>query len=350
MILSLDCKSVEPAALELPAWLPNNVVMYLAHVEFGKSIRGLAKEFGVHPSTVSRSIRKVESRRDDPLIDQAMTQFGHSLSKYPEAKDMTIHTKLTAFTAQAEKFDGETLNTLRRLSEPNTVLALAKGLEIAIIVRDHEDGRMEKLATIDRTEVIAMTMKDWIICDDPTAKIARYKIATMGRAKLRELLELAEENEAQATGNVNTSKRKTARMRYGTAESPILSMARRATKTGERFLDPTLVAVAEKIREDYEVSLINSTPPIEWNVVISTGIYPNGIEDGATLRFARAMVDLGPGLGDVVLNCCCKLHGIEVTEQNMGWSARSGKIVLRIALQRLHRHFEDQGIHQQLVG
>ena len=48
-------------------------------------------------------------------------------------------------------------------------------------------------------------------------------------------------------------------------------------------------------------------------------------------RVALALRDLGPGLGDVALRVCCFLEGIEAAERRMGWAARSGKIVLRIA-------------------
>ena len=44
------------------------------------------------------------------------------------------------------------------------------------------------------------------------------------------------------------------------------------------------------------------------------------------------------GMGDIVLRVCCFLEGIEMTERRLGWSARSGKIVLRLALIRLQRH------------
>lgn len=58
-------------------------------------------------------------------------------------------------------------------------------------------------------------------------------------------------------------------------------------------------------------------------------------------RVAVALADLGPGLGDVALRVCCYQEGLEVAERRMGWAARSGKIVLRIALQRLRRHYDE---------
>ncbi|AZB55371.1 helix-turn-helix domain-containing protein, partial [Cereibacter sphaeroides] len=68
-------------------------------------------------------------------------------------------------------------------------------------------------------------------------------------------------------------------------------------------------------------------------------------------RVAAALRDLGPGLGDMVLRCCCFLEGLEAAERRMGWSARSGKIVLRIALQRLRRHYDETyGRSRPLIG
>ena len=52
-------------------------------------------------------------------------------------------------------------------------------------------------------------------------------------------------------------------------------------------------------------------------------------------------MNLDLGLGDVALRCCCRLEGLEAVEQTMGLSVRSGKTVLRIALQRLARHYND---------
>ena len=44
------------------------------------------------------------------------------------------------------------------------------------------------------------------------------------------------------------------------------------------------------------------------------------------------------------------MEGLERAEKKMGWSARSGKIVLRIALQRLKRHYEGLGEAGSLIG
>ena len=56
-------------------------------------------------------------------------------------------------------------------------------------------------------------------------------------------------------------------------------------------------------------------------------------------RVAKAVEALGPGLSDVALRVCCFLEGLEATEKRMGWAARSGKVVLKLALQRLVAHY-----------
>ena len=76
----------------------------------------------------------------------------------------------------------------------------------------------------------------------------------------------------------------------------------------------------------------------------------SGGSEGAKQRVGAALRDLGPGLGDVVMRCCCFLEGMEQAEKRMGWSARSGKIVLKIALQRLKRHYEGYGSAADMIG
>ena len=63
-------------------------------------------------------------------------------------------------------------------------------------------------------------------------------------------------------------------------------------------------------------------------------------EQRALEQFRVTLEDLGPGLAEVAVRCCCFEQGLEKTEHIMGWSARSGKIVLRIALQRLKRYYD----------
>jgi cystathionine beta-lyase/cystathionine gamma-synthase len=59
-------------------------------------------------------------------------------------------------------------------------------------------------------------------------------------------------------------------------------------------------------------------------------------------RLLRALRELGPGLADAAFRCCCLLEGLETVEKRMGWSARSGKVVLRLALWRLQTHYRSE--------
>jgi hypothetical protein len=137
-------------------------------------------------------------------------------------------------------------------------------------------------------------------------------------------------------------------MRYNMAESPVVALSRRREKDGKAFLEPALVTAAERLREDFELAQMGPRIAQDWSRFLTAGSgggfnSGDGLRgpEGARDRVAAALRDLGPGLGDMALRCCCFLEGLEATEKRMGWSARSGKIVLRIALQRLKRHYDD---------
>ena len=136
-------------------------------------------------------------------------------------------------------------------------------------------------------------------------------------------------------------------MRYNLAESPLTALGRRAGKDGKPFLVADLVLAGERLREDFELAQMGPRITQNWDRFLTTGRGGDFGENGpgetsraARERVSAALKDLGPGLGDIVLRCCCFLEGLETAEKRMGWSARSGKIVLRIALQRLFKHYE----------
>lgn len=139
-------------------------------------------------------------------------------------------------------------------------------------------------------------------------------------------------------------------MRFSIADSPLTALARRRDKSGAPFLDEELVAAGERLREDFELAQMGPQDTANWAgflagqdpeaYVTDTGV--KGTPAMARERVVQAIRELGEGLSDVALRCCCFLEGLEAAEQQLGWSARSGKIVLRIALMRLSEHYRSQ--------
>ena len=259
---------------------------------------------------------------------------------------------------------------MRRLCETGAVLAIAPEMEKAVVVRDLPSGETTRTAVVDRHVAQAMALKDWITCVKQ-GRIARYGITTTGRSALKRMLadtENAGFSEAQGPfgeqhrvwGEKTVSDGGSRRaVRYNVAESPLATLARRKDKDGQRFLSDGLVAAGERLREDFELAQMGPRVAQNWERFLTGGsksgfANDSGVGDGPTGardRVSEALRDLGPGLGDVVLRCCCYLEGMEAAERRMGWSARSGKIVLRIALQRLKLHYDAKyGPHGRMIG
>ena len=264
----------------------------------------------------------------------------------------------------AANLDQQTLRILRRLCETGAVLAVAEGMDTAVVVRESSDGRANKTASVSAEFVAVLALNDWIDCTKP-GRVSRYKLTPAGRTKLAQLSDdhisntpdpMGDQGTSDAFGTTQDMRRK--RVRYNLAESPVAALARRKCKDGTPFLSEELVDIAERLREDFELAQMGPRVAQNWDAFLTAGTDQGRSAHGsndvsapskARERVAKALRALGPGLGDVALRCCCYLEGLESTEKHMGWSARSGKIVLRIALQRL-RLFYDTELGDVLIG
>ena len=260
---------------------------------------------------------------------------------------------------------------LRRLAEPGSVLAVAPDMEKAVVMREFPDGRSARTGVVDRAYAQAFALKDWISIRK-AGRVTSYELSAVGRLALKRLVEeeegqrmgLAEAPQAFAGQHRDRADKGIAsdggarRMRCNLAESPVAVLGRRRDKDGQVFLPSDLVAAAERLREDFELAKMGPRVAQNWERFLTgdRGSFRADAGGGEVPRAARdrvaaALRDLGPGLGDVALRVCCFLEGIEAAERRMGWAARSGKIVLRIALQRLRRHYDETyGRSGPLIG
>jgi len=71
--------------LTLPDWLPDAVRLYLDHTFSGVSLRALARRDGLHASTILRQVRRYETRRDDPLLDEALDHLAQTTPPLEDA-------------------------------------------------------------------------------------------------------------------------------------------------------------------------------------------------------------------------------------------------------------------------
>ncbi len=361
---------------DLPTWLPQSAINYLLHTETGISIRELARSSACHASTVSRQIRNFEARREDALVDEGLKRLGRQF--FQNIKDVRKKDPIHMNDMEHGRHNDDSRvaqdarRVLRRLNETGAVMAVSNDLKKAVVLRGQPGRETTRTAIVDTEVAQSLALKDWISCKKK-GRVSQYEITQAGRAALKRMV--AEQSggfqESQAIfaeqhriwGNKKVAGGHDAgqsrQIRYNLAESPLAALARRKGKDGKPFLSNDLVTAGERLREDFELAQMGPRVGQNWEKFLTAGARgqfsaDSGIGNGperARDRVQAALSDLGPGLGDVALRCCCYLEGMETAEKRMGWSARSGKIVLRIALQRLKRHYDElHGSHGPMIG
>ena len=138
----------------------------------------------------------------------------------------------------------------------------------------------------------------------------------------------------------NKAGRKRRRVRSVTvnlAESPLGWLHARGHLSDRQF------DAGEKLRADWERAHLAPRITMRWDATPVAGgkrSAPMMLDEtegqlAAKLRFEKAIEYLGKDLSDIAWRIICAGEGTPVAEKNLGWPARSGKLVLKIALDRL---------------
>lgn len=130
-------------------------------------------------------------------------------------------------------------------------------------------------------------------------------------------------------------------VRVNLAESPLGWLKARGLVSERQFL------AGEQLREDFERAGLLPSTTMRWDAAPRSGgrrgaANPEAATHGrlsAKARFDAAMAQAGPGLTDILWRVVCAGDAMPIAEKALGWPARSGRLVLGLALDRLADHY-----------
>lgn len=100
----------------------------------------------------------------------------------------------------------------------------------------------------------------------------------------------------------------------------------------------------ERIRADWERAQLAPSITMRWDPVRVKGSGGDGLTQSerqvaAKRRFDAAVAAAGPGLADVLWRVACAGESLPDAEKALAWPARSGKLVLGLALDRVADYY-----------
>lgn len=121
------------------------------------------------------------------------------------------------------------------------------------------------------------------------------------------------------------------------SESPLSWLHARGHLTNRQML------AGETLRGDYESAALGPHITMMWENIprsrrkrcAPTALNRTERVIQAKQRFDSALIALGPDLSDIAWRVICVGESVPIAEREMSWPVRSGKLVLKIALDRL---------------
>ncbi|MEH3046528.1 DUF6456 domain-containing protein [Sphingomonas adhaesiva] len=150
---------------------------------------------------------------------------------------------------------------------------------------------------------------------------------------MRDLVETTVDGAGRSVGTRGSGRSVTVNRR----ESPLAWLAARGLVT------PRQSEAGERLRADYERAQLAASVTMRWVPRVDGGggggLDPIEAQVAAKRRFDAAVAAAGRGLSDVLWRVVCAGETLPDSERALGWPARSGRVVLTLALDRLADHY-----------
>ncbi len=183
--------------------------------------------------------------------------------------------------------------------------------------------------------VAACRAQDWLERDGE-----RLRLSHVGRAWLRRC---AAEGDAfraqhQVRGGGEREIDGTRRpVLVNEAESPLGWLKSRKDRNGSPLLSEPQYEAGERLRADYWFAQISPRVTANWSALAPSERARRGAPSSAAdlrdeviaakARVMRALDEVGPEIGGILIDICCELKGLEEAEKANGWPQRAGKVV-----------------------
>jgi hypothetical protein len=241
------------------------------------------------------------------------------------------------------KAEGERLRIIRRLALRGTRLRRDE----SGVWRFESDGRPASRDCLASGIVESLSAEGLVIAKGDT-----ITLSDLGKAALRRSLAGVEGYRAQhqdlAAAAIVDADGHLRQVTIDRGESPLSWLRHRRGRDGRPMIDAVEFTAGERLRADFERGRIMPRVTANWSAAVADHRRDGGAGGIADLteaaiaarrRVERALESVGPELGGLLVDFCCFLKGLEEIERERRWPVHSAKLVLRLGLAALARHY-----------
>ena len=234
------------------------------------------------------------------------------------------------------------LRVLRRLAIAGAKLEFLRG-------RGYRLSRPGKQDSVVDDQTFAVLRARDLLAPGPTANT--IVLTETGRAVVRRFLsemeDFAAQHQTRETITITDDETGPRQVTVNQDESPLSWLRHRRGRDGRPMIDAVEFSAGERLRADYSRGQLMPRVTANWGAAVADRRRDGGggiaelteVALAARQRVERALDAVGPELGGLLVDFCCFLKGLEEIERDRAWPARSAKVVLRLGLASLARHY-----------